>query len=174
MASRRGGRFGAIRRISHLTGGRDQTNRSGRRSNHSPITRAGVSTLLLFEDKTTVAKPELGAKRQCQSCATRFYDLHKDPILCPKCGATFHVAPLARAPSRAAEPEREVEKEEPETISLTEVEDAENKVEASDADVDVEIEDEAEADDTFLEVEEGEDDDVAGLIDGDIAPDEET
>jgi len=25
----------------------------------------------------------------CQSCGARFYDLAKDPILCPKCGAEF-------------------------------------------------------------------------------------
>ena len=44
-----------------------------------------------------MAKPELGAKRQCQSCATKFYDLNKDPIVCPKCGAIFQVAPTPRA-----------------------------------------------------------------------------
>jgi uncharacterized protein (TIGR02300 family) len=36
-----------------------------------------------------VAKPNWGLKRMCQSCGARFYDLAKDPILCPKCGAEF-------------------------------------------------------------------------------------
>jgi uncharacterized protein (TIGR02300 family) len=36
-----------------------------------------------------VAKPNWGVKRMCQSCGARFYDLAKDPILCPKCGAEF-------------------------------------------------------------------------------------
>ena len=34
-----------------------------------------------------MAKPEWGTKRLCTSCGARFYDLNKDPIECPKCGA---------------------------------------------------------------------------------------
>jgi len=33
-----------------------------------------------------MAKPELGMKRVCVACATRFYDLTKTPAVCPKCG----------------------------------------------------------------------------------------
>ncbi len=33
-----------------------------------------------------MAKPELGTKRVCVACATRFYDLTKSPAVCPKCG----------------------------------------------------------------------------------------
>jgi uncharacterized protein (TIGR02300 family) len=33
-----------------------------------------------------MAKPELGLKRICVSCSTRFYDLTKSPAICPKCG----------------------------------------------------------------------------------------
>jgi uncharacterized protein (TIGR02300 family) len=33
-----------------------------------------------------VAKPEWGKKRVCPSCATKFYDLRKSPIVCPSCG----------------------------------------------------------------------------------------
>ena len=36
-----------------------------------------------------MAKPELGVKRSCLSCAAKFYDLGKDPIVCPSCGADF-------------------------------------------------------------------------------------
>ena len=36
-----------------------------------------------------MAKPEWGMKRVCPSCGTRYYDLNRDPILCPKCGAAF-------------------------------------------------------------------------------------
>jgi uncharacterized protein (TIGR02300 family) len=36
-----------------------------------------------------VSKPEWGTKRTCQSCAAHFYDLRKDTIICPKCGATY-------------------------------------------------------------------------------------
>ena len=33
-----------------------------------------------------MVKAELGQKRICVSCATRFYDLTKTPAICPKCG----------------------------------------------------------------------------------------
>lgn len=32
-----------------------------------------------------MAKPEWGVKRTCQSCGTRFYDMTRSPIICPKC-----------------------------------------------------------------------------------------
>ncbi len=32
-----------------------------------------------------MAKPELGTKRVCVACSTRFYDLQKVPAVCPKC-----------------------------------------------------------------------------------------
>jgi uncharacterized protein (TIGR02300 family) len=34
-----------------------------------------------------VAKPEWGTKRVCGSCGTRFYDLNRKPVVCPKCEA---------------------------------------------------------------------------------------
>lgn len=36
-----------------------------------------------------MSKPEWGTKRTCQSCNAHFYDLRKDPIVCPKCGTTY-------------------------------------------------------------------------------------
>jgi uncharacterized protein (TIGR02300 family) len=33
-----------------------------------------------------MAKSELGTKRVCVACSTRFYDLTKVPAVCPKCG----------------------------------------------------------------------------------------
>ncbi len=32
-----------------------------------------------------MAKPEWGTKRLCWSCGTRFYDLNREPVVCPKC-----------------------------------------------------------------------------------------
>ncbi|MBM3578436.1 MAG: TIGR02300 family protein [Alphaproteobacteria bacterium] len=121
-----------------------------------------------------MAKPELGAKRQCQSCGTKFYDLNKDPIACPKCGAIYQVVALTRSAARVVEEEEsEVEKENAETVSLEEVEETETAAETIDVEDDVEIEASESEDDTFLEEEEG-DDDVSGLIDGDIESDEES
>ena len=47
-----------------------------------------------------MAKPEWGIKRACLACGTRFYDMQKDPILCPSCGAKFDVESIFR-PRRA-------------------------------------------------------------------------
>jgi uncharacterized protein (TIGR02300 family) len=33
-----------------------------------------------------MAKPELGTKRVCVSCSAKFYDLTRQPAICPKCG----------------------------------------------------------------------------------------
>ena len=56
-----------------------------------------------------MAKPEWGLKRLCASCGTRYYDMRHDPIVCPKCGATFDAEAVVktkrvRAPTAAAEP----------------------------------------------------------------------
>ena len=127
-----------------------------------------------------MAKPELGIKRICGSCGTKFYDLARAPIVCPKCGTVYEVAAApARAPAaKAAAPPAAVEEPEPvapaaaEVISLEEAAEAENKAGAAKAtppDVEgeeegVEIADEGEDDTTFLEQDEEESSDVSDLI----------
>ena len=37
----------------------------------------------------SISHPEWGLKRICASCNARFYDMRKQPIICPKCGSTF-------------------------------------------------------------------------------------
>lgn len=121
-----------------------------------------------------MAKPELGTKRQCLSCGAKFYDLNKDPILCPKCGTVF----VAQALRGRAEVARADESEETdvetgaELVSLDEVAAGEKAKEVA-VDDDVDIEDDIDDDDTFLEEDETSDDDVSDLIDGDIDDDEE-
>ena len=39
-------------------------------------------------------KDEWGVKRLCPSCSTRFYDLQRDPMTCPSCGASFDLDSL--------------------------------------------------------------------------------
>ncbi len=36
-----------------------------------------------------MANEDLGVKRDCPECGARFYDLSKDPALCPKCTHEF-------------------------------------------------------------------------------------
>lgn len=124
-----------------------------------------------------MAKPELGTKRQCQNCGAKFFDLNKDPIVCPKCGTVFQGAARPRAAAKPEEEEAELATPPGvDVVSLDEVEAAEEKVAepvVDDLDVEEDAEDDG-AEDPFLEEEEEDDDDVTNLIDGDIAPDEET
>jgi uncharacterized protein (TIGR02300 family) len=50
-----------------------------------------------------VAKLDLGTKRLCGSCGAKFYDLDRNPIVCPKCDTVF-VVPVVTSRSRPAEP----------------------------------------------------------------------
>ena len=122
-----------------------------------------------------MAKPELGAKRQCQNCGAKFFDLNKDPIVCPKCGTIFQGVAARAERATAKDDDEEDEAVAPAGVELVSLEDAEPGEEKT-AEVavdDIDVEDDAEADDAFLEEEEEDDDDVSALIDGDIAPDEE-
>jgi uncharacterized protein (TIGR02300 family) len=57
-----------------------------------------------------LSKPEWGTKRICQSCATKFYDFGRTPIVCPKCSAVFDPETLLKSrrnrPSAAAKPSK--------------------------------------------------------------------
>jgi len=44
-----------------------------------------------------VPKPDWGAKRACDDCGARFYDLNRSPVQCPKCGATVKIAAKVKA-----------------------------------------------------------------------------
>lgn len=58
-----------------------------------------------------MAKPEWGTKRICPSCGTRYYDLMREPIICPKCSTPFDPEAFLRArrsrPALVAERELE-------------------------------------------------------------------
>ncbi|MEC8564940.1 MAG: TIGR02300 family protein, partial [Pseudomonadota bacterium] len=36
-----------------------------------------------------LAQSDLGIKRICQACGARYFDLNKQPIVCPACGTPF-------------------------------------------------------------------------------------
>jgi uncharacterized protein (TIGR02300 family) len=56
-----------------------------------------------------LAKLEWGTKRICPSCGTRYYDLMRDPVVCPKCSTPFD--PEAFLKARRSRPVAPVEKE---------------------------------------------------------------
>jgi uncharacterized protein (TIGR02300 family) len=49
---------------------------------------------VIFIDSASQAqKAARGTKRVCQSCEVRFYDLARDPIVCPACGVHNRAIP---------------------------------------------------------------------------------
>ena len=136
-----------------------------------------------------MAKPELGTKRLCTNCGAKFYDLSKDPIVCPKCHTVLELAAVSarsrpEAVARAAAPAAEEEVVVPETaeaefVSLEEADaEAQGKKPAEGeaaegAEEEVELEDEGMDDATFIEEQEEGDEDVTDII-GDVEDEEET
>ncbi len=132
-------------------------------------------------------KEARGTKRTCQNaeCGSRFYDLNRDPIVCPICEGEYRLAP---------EPVEEDVEETPEAtetpaaaaavkpaVAVGDDDDAGDGDEVSDDDALVSLEDadaelDADAgddeDDTFLEEEDDEGGDVTGII-GPVGDDDE-
>jgi len=101
-----------------------------------------------------VAKVDLGMKRQCPKCNTRFYDLgNDDPITCIECEETF-------VPEVLLKPRRPIpvtEKAAPKKAK------EEDKADAEDAEDSEELLEKAGNDD-LLEDEEDEDEDIEGIL----------
>jgi len=57
-----------------------------------------------------VTTNNLGTKRTCPKCATKFYDFNKEVITCPKCSAKVDpdaLNPLANIPAEIKKPVKE-------------------------------------------------------------------
>ena len=138
----------------------------------------------------TVAKPELGTKRLCTNCGAKFYDLSKDPIVCPKCHTVLELAAVSTrarpepAAARAVAPAPEEEVAAPEVadaefVSLEEADAEAQGKKPGDAEAiegaeeEVDLEDEGMDDATFIEEQEEGDEDVTDII-GDVDDEEET
>ena len=85
-----------------------------------------------------MGKIERGIKRICQECGALYYDLEKDPIICPKCGAEFD--PEAILKSRRTRPlvpdNKENQKaEDEETDNSEDLDEVETTIEDDDEDV---------------------------------------
>lgn len=123
-----------------------------------------------------MTKAELGTKRVCPNCGSKYYDLNRDPIVCPRCGTVFEVVAVS---TRGRKPAPEVEEapDEPKSESVTTIslEEADEEATESGAvkiegDEGEEIEDDE--DDTFLAPEEEDEDDDVDDIVGDVDDDE--
>lgn len=108
-----------------------------------------------------LAKPEWGSKRSCSGCEAKYYDFHRDPIICPKCGEKFTVAPTTRAKrSRAARPEIAANEN-------TKVVKGDDEVVAEIEDIAVEEDDDDVEDDALLDDSDDLDDDLIKIDTGD-------
>ena len=122
------------------------------------MTAATTVKLTAAEKKAAELKAARGTKRTCQNsdCEERFYDLKRDPIQCPICGAPYVVA--------VVEPEKAVENPAP-VAAKPATEEKPDEVDEDAAEVsDIEADDSEPADDTFLESDDEEGSDVTGII----------
>jgi uncharacterized protein (TIGR02300 family) len=130
-------------------------------------------------------KAERGTKRVCQSCGSKFYDLHRDPITCPVCQSVYQLSATAVRPAAAGNnldadddavldagrsglefvPLDEVAANEGEDLPDIEGEDIADVNEEEDAGL------EGGEDETFLEAEDEGESDMSGYVGG--AKDEE-
>jgi uncharacterized protein (TIGR02300 family) len=125
--------------------------------------------------ETKLAKQEWGTKRLCPNCGTRYYDMHHDPIVCPRCGAAFDPEALLKTRrTRAVAPavveavaEEEVEPDlGAEEVAVPADADAALPIEGAEEEAEVEGEEEEEDEEVIEDASElGEDeDDMAEVI----------
>tara|TARA_R110002110_G_scaffold115759_2_gene286928 strand:+ start:3747 stop:4130 length:384 start_codon:yes stop_codon:yes gene_type:complete len=105
-----------------------------------------------------LAKPEWGLKRTCLGCGARFYDMQRDPIVCPSCEAEFDPLALVR-PRRARAAAASQAKAK--AAAAKPVDDAAETVDAED--------DELEIDDAAIDLDDDDDDDIIPDDDDDDA-----
>ena len=130
------------------------------------------------------AKAERGTKRTCAACSSRFYDLNRDSIVCPICGAVYEkdeqelaedalLADEAKAkaelkvvkrPAVVPDVDGDDESDDDETADLVDLDDDDTDDVASGDD----------DDNTFLEDDEDGGNDVSGIIGGGVSEDDDT
>ena len=103
-----------------------------------------------------MSQPDLGTKRVCVSCGARFYDLHRSPAVCPKCGTEQPelVSRLRRS-----------------TDSLTPHADTPAPAKKEDEDIDIDTEADTDGDDVMEDTSDLDDDDDDISSDIDVSTD---
>lgn len=108
-----------------------------------------------------MVKADLGQKRVCNSCAAKFYDLNKDPIICPKCGTEYDASVVVKQRrTRAAAEDKPKSKKAPKIVE------AETELPEAEVDDEAVVDDEEEEEGVIEDASElGEDeDDMAEVI----------
>lgn len=126
-------------------------------------------------------KAERGTKRTCQNpeCGSRFYDLNRNPALCPICETEYRIEadPLVLAASAPADraAQRRAPKKPVYPVAAVKPEDA-PEPDGDDALAAIEGDEEpaaAEEDETFLEAEEEDGTDMSNIIGGPVKENDE-
>jgi uncharacterized protein (TIGR02300 family) len=139
-----------------------------------------------------LVKADLGTKRVCPSCGSRFYDLAKRPIECPKCAFAFEPEalykqrrprqpePVAAEPAAAESDDEEAENEdeeetESEEVATVEKVEGEAPIQTGDDEEEEEevVSEDAEAEEAGMSVTEGGDTDLEDLGDEDVEDDDD-
>ena len=110
-----------------------------------------------------MAQVEWGAKRRCASCGANFYDLRREPIICPRCEAVFEpvAAPRSRVTAAAVAAEASPVVAVCDVEIVIEGKDAKSIDDADAADAADVVEEDDDTDNLIEDVSElGEDDDV--------------
>jgi uncharacterized protein (TIGR02300 family) len=131
-----------------LTGGDGCGNGAANIGANRPDPHRGIasqSEYSLTARRPALAKPEWGTKRICPSCGSRYYDLLRDPVICPKCSTPFDPEAFLRA--RRSRPAPPVEKE----LEPIGADDVDADLEGDDAEVVESEEEEEEEEDVVLE-----------------------
>jgi uncharacterized protein (TIGR02300 family) len=123
-----------------------------------------------------VAKPELGTKRLCPNCGAKYYDLNRDPIICPKCNALFATGVVAVTAAPVSDEEEDVETEDTgvEFVSLEDAVEPDTDDDSEDIEVGetTGVEVDVDADDAAL-IDDGDDDEVSEVVRGTDEDEEE-
>lgn len=92
-----------------------------------------------------MAKPEWGTKRTCFGCGARFYDLLRDPIICPVCATVYDPErqPRAKRGAAAAREDVEAKRKPMKAVAASDLEDDVIDEEDLDGDLPDDVEDEA-------------------------------
>ena len=119
-------------------------------------------------------KAERGTKRTCDSCNARFYDLNREEVICPMCGAVFELTTPQQPEVVVAIVEETEIKPVPKAVPVPEadaddIDGGDDLVELDDDDTKVATDD----DDALLPDEEEGEADVSGIIGGPVNTEEE-
>lgn len=124
-------------------------------------------------------KAERGTKRTCQNnqCGSRFYDLNRDPVVCPICQSVYALEAAPQAMAAVAPRPVEVRKPVKKPVFPVEKPEVAPEAEADEEALAVLGEDDAapaaDDDETFLEEEEEDGADMSNIIGGPVAEGEE-